>query len=173
MSELRVEEWRPIAGWSGYEVSNHGRVRRDGRFLKPVPVQQGRSDKYKPFYVSLSNGPRIKKFKIAELVLRQFVGLRPHGHWARHYDDDQSNNYLDNLSWGTPKQNGEDRARNGRSTPGSRNGNSVLTEDRVLKIRSEYVRQSKTHGLRALGEQYGCSLSTIHLILKRTIWTHV
>jgi hypothetical protein len=168
-----METWRTIPGWQAYQVSNQGRVRRGVRALKPIPVQSGASPDYKPLYVCLSRGWHDHpKFKVAHLVLEAFVGPRPAGYEARHLDDDQANNALSNLAWGTPKQNGDDRVKNGRSAPGSRNGNSVLTEDVVARIKAEYVRYSTTHGAKQLAKRYGCHHSTIHLIVKGATWKH-
>lgn len=47
-------------------------------------------------------------------VLETFVGLRPSGMYCLHWDDTRTNNHLNNLRWGTPKDNMTDAARNGR-----------------------------------------------------------
>lgn len=46
-------------------------------------------------------------------VLEAFVGPRPPGALGRHLDDDQTNNRLENLAWGTPAENVADAFTNG------------------------------------------------------------
>jgi hypothetical protein len=48
------------------------------------------------------------------LVLEAFVGPRPDGAYGLHWDDDPSNNRVENLRWGTPSENMYDKVRNGR-----------------------------------------------------------
>ncbi len=144
------EEWRTIQGWPKYAVSSLGKVKRlrsldaksryevPERVLVPVPVQSGADPSYRPLYVSLSNGGRASKFKIARLVLLTFRGppTKVGENCARHLDDDQGNNYLSNLEWGSNDYNAKDRVKNGKSCCGSKNGNSRLTEAAVQQIRS-------------------------------------
>jgi hypothetical protein len=47
------------------------------------------------------------------LLLEVFVGPRPNGFFACHKDDCRTNCSLENLYWGTPTQNGQDRGING------------------------------------------------------------
>ena len=45
-----IEEWRDVPGYEGlYEVSNWGRIRRNGKILKPAMMRNGylRVDLYK------------------------------------------------------------------------------------------------------------------------------
>jgi len=48
------------------------------------------------------------------LILEAFVGPRPEGMIACHWDDNPANNRLSNLRWATPSDNMFDRIRNGR-----------------------------------------------------------
>lgn len=53
--------------------------------------------------------------KIAVMVLETYVGLRPDGMVACHRDDNRENDTMENLYWGTPKQNTQDILRNGNN----------------------------------------------------------
>jgi hypothetical protein len=170
------EEWRKVDGWPNYEVSTFGRVRSKGfRILKLVGVQGGGSPNYRPLHVSLSSpGKQVWSVKVAVLVLLAFVGPPPFkGAHALHWDDDQGNNNLSNLRWGTSKDNASDRLRNGKSTRGELNGNSILTQAIVDKIKAEpYKRYSKTANLRTIAEKYGISLALVHTVISGSTWEY-
>ena len=103
------EEWRPVPGYEGrYEVSNLGRVRYSViRIVKPIPIKNG--------YLSVSmrdSEGKKKTHLIHRLVLSTFTGPCPEGLEARHLNDKNTDNRLDNLEWGTRLQNVKDRFRN-------------------------------------------------------------
>lgn len=104
-----TETWRAIPSFPLYEVSDEGRVRRGGRMLK----SSSRNGGYHEVVLSLGTRDTRKNRRLHHLVLEAFVAPKPEGQVGRHLDDNQNNNRLDNLSWGTQKQNAEDRLRNG------------------------------------------------------------
>jgi hypothetical protein len=69
------------------------------------------------------------------------------------------------LSWGTPKENSEDRVRDGTMTYGAQNSNARLTEQQVLEI------VSSTETLEVLSQEYGVSFTTIHAIRQGRSWS--
>ena len=90
----------------------------------------------------------------------------------------------DHLFLGTHQDNMDDMARKGRAASGKRhrahlhpdtirrgssNGNSRLTEDQVLEIRSLFPSKSA----RQLGAIYGVSRIMIRKILNREAWFHI
>lgn len=117
---LPSEEWKDIPGWEGrYQVSDHGNVRSlrtlvsgevTERLLTPRPLPKGH------LRVSLCKEGVCRDFPIHALVLEAFVGPRPEGAVTCHWDDDPTNNQLNNLRWGTASENLFDRVRNGRHT---------------------------------------------------------
>lgn len=116
-----MENWLPVPGFEGYEVSDLGRVRSvdrwivhtDGRrrFYRGQILKTGRHQNgYPTVYVK-----RMKRgFLVHHAVLNAFEGPCPEGLEARHYDDDPLNSARVNLAWGTRSQNQQDRLRNGR-----------------------------------------------------------
>jgi len=109
-----LEVWREIPGYEcRYLISDHGRIRsfaqsRRGRILRPVWT--GRY-----WQVTLYDGEKNRQHcRIHQLVLLAFEGPPPVlGMWGLHRDDNQKNNHLSNLYWGTSSQNAFDRVRNG------------------------------------------------------------
>ncbi len=73
------------------------------------------------------------------IVAETLIGPRPFGMQVCHNDGNPLNNHPSNLRWGTPKQNGEDKVRHGRSLPGEKNPFSKLTDSQVKEIKSCYT----------------------------------
>jgi len=64
------------------------------------------------------NGKR-KKWKVHKLIAELFLKKKPsRKHEIRHLDGNKSHNYLSNLSWGTRKDNANDREKHGRTSRG-------------------------------------------------------
>lgn len=121
-----MEEWRAVPGYDGvYEVSDMGGVRS----LPKVDAQGGRRklrvfkpskmDAWGHLGVKLRRDGVVKSRYVHQLVLEAFVGPRPDGAVACHWNDVPDDNRLSNLRWDTPAGNRADIIRNGRD-PGLR-----------------------------------------------------
>lgn len=118
------EKWCKIKGYEDhYEVSDHGRVRSIDRVVEHPTAgyvnRKGKEIKLKPhkdgyWVVTLHKDARRKNRMVHQLVLEAFVSERPEGCETRHLDGNPQNNYVGNLSWGTPKENSADIDRHGR-----------------------------------------------------------
>lgn len=107
-----AETWKAVPGFEGhYEVSDLGRLAslKHGkrRILKTPPVKRGY------LQCRLSKDGKGYQSRVHILVLLAFRGPRSTDHQTRHLDGNASNNRLDNLAWGTPKENAADTARHG------------------------------------------------------------
>ena len=109
-------EWRNIPGWEGdYKVSNSGEVRSYKRAhihgkphtLKQTVNTQGYS------CVSLSRNGKSYMHNVHSLVASAFLGPLPNGQEVRHLDGNRLNNLVDNLKYGTHKENQGDRLKHG------------------------------------------------------------
>ena len=164
-----LEQWLPVVGFDGYDVSNRGRVRswRDNRrtrtpyILKPQIIPDGYHR------VGLYRGDRQKSVFVAHLVAEAFIGPRPDGLIIRHLDGTRDNNRPENLKYGTHKENSADRARHGTTRFGENHGMALLTENDVRMIR-----QSKEQA-QPLADRLGVSKSTIYAARTRQNWRHV
>ena len=143
-------KWKPVPGVfsSRYEVSTLGHVRNKttGKILTPMMTGAKRPGG-QTAKVRFSTSPRVD-VSVADLVLACFVSKKPLGCVAMHRDDDKRNNAVNNLHWGTPKQNAVDMARKGRG------GNQKLTALQVVEIVKR--RKSGETG-RALASEFGVS----------------
>lgn len=181
-----AEEWRKIIGFTDYEVSSEGSVRRvvpDARnhacrALKPWIGNHGYEE------VNLATQGRIFKRLVHRLVCEAFNGPPPSDeHHVAHGDGTRRNNCADNLRWVTRSENMEDSRRHGtmalgprhgrttspeRTPRGEKHGHAKLTEQQVIEIRSDATATG-----RALAARYGVAPATICLIRSRKIWPHV
>jgi hypothetical protein len=172
-----TEQWASIPGWEGlYEVSDRGCVRsldkicgarnggkalRRGRVLSPV-VKAGRY-----LAVTLADRAHRKQHFVHDLVLLAFVGEKPSGMQACHFDDVYQNNVLANLRYGTPKENTADAVRNNKKPRGSAHGCAKLTEADVLTIRNTPLTN------REIARIYGIHPAHVYGIRTRKTWKHV
>lgn len=185
-----TEVWKTVADVDGYEVSDLGRVRSwimansTRRRTEPKVLRQ-QSDKDGYAQVNLRN--RTKK--VHHLVLKAFVGPRPDGMEASHNNGRRADNRLENLRWGTPKENNADKLVHGTVLTGDRSPSRV---NRHLMARGEAVYGSKlTAGqvrvismfaslapaerpsMRAIADTFGVGGSTVRDIWLGNRWRHV
>jgi hypothetical protein len=137
---MENEIWKPVKNivlkngtvWTfeGYDVSNYGRVRTykqkygqvsrsnvhaglNRPLLKTPTVINGRPDKrgYPQFCLSDTDKKR-HNVRAHVLVMQTFMGLPKEYEVVCHFDDVKTNNSLDNLRYGTKKENALDAKRN-------------------------------------------------------------
>lgn len=105
-----TELWKEIPGFDGYEASSMGSIRYLGKMIKPFLTGK----KKKPYLTILiyREGTRAQK-KVHRLVLKAFLGLPQKKQVGCHRDDNTFNNRIENLYWGTQKENVADSVRSG------------------------------------------------------------
>jgi hypothetical protein len=129
--------------------------------LKPNPQRSGHLN------VQLGKGDQRR---VHRLVLEPFVGPCPEGMQCRHLDDDPANNRVDNLYWGTPKQNAADRARHGGYPKGEKAMHAVLTDADVLEALAMRAAGKRTG---EIARWFGVGHTTIKQIFRGERWSHV
>lgn len=202
--------WKQVVGFEGlYEISDTGTVRSlsrrvptkgngtrivRGRILNPAPDRNG--------YIRVQlfkNGVCVRAMA-HRLVLEAFVGPCPEGCEACHGNGIPADNRIENLRWGTAKDNASDRyAHHGsyvgknhmahrdperyrrvfqskaaaHAPRGEKHGCCKLSAVKVHKIRSSYRPRHPQFGGAALARAYGVSKSCVRAIVTRKIWAHV
>lgn len=117
------EVWKPVVGYEGYyEVSSIGSVRsvtrtlphkgtgkafRRGMVLRQRIAQNG----YR--VVGLNKDNKKKILRVHRMVAEAHLSPSDNP-WVCHADGDQLNNTVENLYWGTPTDNAQDRIKHGR-----------------------------------------------------------
>ena len=126
---MMAEQWRDVAGFPGYRISDAGRVAGPrGHIIRGDGVRGYTR-------VTLCGETRERRL-VHHLVLEAFAGARPTGAIARHLSGDHSDNRAVNLAWGTPAENAADRERHGRTARGESNGSAKLSDAQIAQIRA-------------------------------------
>jgi len=160
-------EWRDVPGHPGYRVSSCGEVvslKRGNRVLRPSVDGGG----YRQ--ASLWNDGVGSTVKVHRLVLSAFVGPRPSGCVTRHLNGDKTDNRIENLRWGTQKENVEDTRRHGTLRFGERHMRAKMTEEDVLTAKAL---NAGGMSMMALSRKYGVHYATMECAIKGRTWKHL
>lgn len=106
------EEWLPVDGWENYMVSNMGRVKRVGKY-STGKIRKGSVGNHGYPRVSF-NKPAVQEDEnMHRLVLKTFQPLDCYeGMQVRHKNHNKLDCRLENLEWGTDKENKKDTYNN-------------------------------------------------------------
>lgn len=109
------EVWRPVKGYTGYECSNYGRVRKTGasvdlRFVSGYGMRR----------VTLRKGDDYVQVVVADIILTAFVCEKPAGMKAYVIDGNYENLALPNLKWVKRKRDKYVRNKKIKSTQSER-----------------------------------------------------
>lgn len=178
-----MEEWKDIEGYSGYQVSNMGRVkslvkayRREEIILKGSPNTTGY------ILVQLYPVPRQRKSLLVHRLVMMTFQPNPvmDELEVNHKDLDVTNNKMSNLEWVTEKENKDHYLASDKFKTAVRDNMpkgedqhlSKLTSEQVIEIRRLYA--ANEHGTRKkLREAYGVSEGCIRNILDGDTWKHL
>lgn len=130
------EIWKQIP-YSTYEASSLGRIRncKNGKIQEPNVGADGY------LFVGIRFLDKKHSKKVHQLVCMAFNGLKPAGaQCVRHLDGNRLNNRLENLRWGTSKENAADTILHGRQVAGFDHPNMKITKEEAIEIRSAYLR---------------------------------
>ena len=154
-----------------YEVSTTGVVTRNGKIIK-THLSAGY-----PAYNEYINGKK-RNVRVHRQVAETYIPNPLNKPCVNHIDGNKLNNDVSNLEWVTHSENMTHAYKMGlndyQRTRKTKNNVSIrkITMTQANEIRSKYVYGSRTHGVRALGREYGLSLKAILSILKGKTYTH-
>lgn len=90
-----MEQWRKIAGYENYSVSNYGRVRNDNT----NKVFEGKKQNTGYIDIVLCHNGVRKHFLVHRLVATAFVPNPNNYPIVNHKDENKTNNNIGNLEW--------------------------------------------------------------------------
>jgi hypothetical protein len=173
------ETWKKVIGFSNYEVSNTGKVRSidsirinslghkrfiRGKELKPFIDKDG----YYKFLLYKSDGTGWKTRKsiaVHRIMALSFMNnAEKYNNVIRHLDGNPSNNNLNNLKWGTAKENYQDMLDHGTRVIkiGCDSKLSKLKQNDIIDIKNLKGKCTQ----KEVAEKYNVSRITIY-----RIWT--
>lgn len=181
-----MPEHQAIPDFAGYTITSDGVVwswiwnKRNRVFKLAESPREVKSIEHKGTcyrFVWLARNGRYVKRYVHRLVLLSFVGPCPKGQNTRHLDGSRSNNKLDNLKWGTPKEQAEDRNRHGTSAlgttridiQGQRHHQAKLTDTQAIEIFTLKGRQP----CQELAQRFGVGIHTVYNIWAKRQWVHI
>lgn len=170
-------EYRLVPGFPAYRVGDDGSVwsrfkhvwgdytlGSEWRRLRATRVRAGRTDGSQRLQVTLRRDHKSHKFLVHTLVLTAFVGSRPKGMGCCHFPDrNPLNCRLENLRWGTQKDNAQDQRKHGTIPGGELHHNAKLSNADVEKIRSLGGTMSQSK----IASMFGVHQAYISTILRR------
>jgi hypothetical protein len=172
-------EYRDVAGFPGYRVGSDGSVwsrwartgvcRNTRVYLSEHWHRLSPSIKGRYSVILRRNGESHSK-RVYRLVLEAFSGPCPPGLEACHKDDDQTNNFLSNLYWGTHESNCADRSRNGKHKIGSRSPLAKHDEKTIARAKGLLA---SGYSVKAIVSVTGVSRGIVNHLKKGNGWAHV
>lgn len=154
---------RAVDGFPAYEITTEGRVFSThgavARELNPSTDAKG--------YLGLTicaEGRRRRKVRIHRLVAETFIPNPLGLPCVRHLDGNPVNNRVDNLAWGTYRDNEADKLQHG--TWDLRRNGKLSARDREIARRLQGLSVPQ----KVIAEALGVSRSTITRLVNGTIW---
>lgn len=179
---MEQEIWKDVVGYEGlYKVSNYSKVKSldkyvkycngKTRFYSSCILRPGNSHGY--YTVSLTKKKIKKSHHIQILCLEAFICIRPFGMFGLHNDGNPSNNYIENLRWGTRSDNSKDAIKHGTFNFGKGENHqlSKLKEKQVIEIK-KHLLEAKLNQ-REIAELFNIKSKQISKIKTGVRWGHV
>lgn len=155
---MEEEIWKDIKGFSGYEVSNWGRVRnkKTQAFMSPVLNNNG----YMVIQLRRNYKPHLRL--VHRLVAQAFCERL----MVNHIDGNRRNNMAHNLEWVTPYGNAVHAAQMDRMStiPARQSKRCKLKIEQIIEARQMWL-QGRSH--KEIGEHFSVSGSTISRALSK------
>lgn len=189
--ESQIEFWRPIRGFTGYDVSSFGRVRSrlkqlsDGRrFWTEIMAESQQiltpSPNVRDGYMQVGMRTKSRARGQAVLTVHRLVALaflpnKANLPQVNHRNGIKADNRLDNIEWSTRSSNILHAYSLGLNTPrsGLLNGMSKFTAAQVREIRQLARRDKGTGNGQRLAVKFNCSRSQINRIARRITYKNV
>lgn len=98
-AKITKEKWLPVSWANNYFISNHGRVRKNKKFINISCTS------YAYPVVSITLNGFTKAIKVASLVAEAFIPNPDNKPMINHIDCNKKNSHVSNLEWVTASEN--------------------------------------------------------------------
>ncbi|WP_417315730.1 HNH endonuclease [Cycloclasticus pugetii] len=121
--------------------------------------------------VNVNGATERHRRTVHRLVLLAFRGEPndPSNH-GRHLNGNRLDNRIDNLAWGSPRDNASDAIRHGTLGVGMRSRRRKLTEAEVIEIKS---RRADGESVITIARDFGVHRTYIYQLMNRRCWPNV
>lgn len=157
------EIWLPIPDCDGYFASNYGRVKNE----KTGVIYKGHVDNKGYIRISIIENSVRKYRNISRLVCAAFNG-KNNEKMVLHINGNPADNRIENLRYGTAKENYTDAVRHGTNSKGLIHGIAKLKPNEIKTIREEYAAGGITY--KQIGDKYGVTACAIFRVIKKDNW---
>ena len=166
---IENEVWKPLI-YNGLEVercqvSNLGRVQRNGNILRPQKDHKGYHIVSIKSPVILGNKQPVLGVRVHRAVMCSFKGLDLDRPDVNHKNTIKTDNRIENLEWCTPQENVLHAMSNGLHDM-----NRKLTDNQVRDIRNKY---KVNNSLIKLAKEYNVSYTTIFKVVNNIFYKWV
>lgn len=158
----------------GYFVNKQGSIYslRAGRLLKPIDGGRGY------FMVTFREGKKTKTVQIHRAVACAWIGPKPFpSAQIRHLNGIKADNRLENLAWGTPKENCQDRILHGVQARGERHGMASLSEGDarrlIAMVEFRWWGSRRISNALHLSKIFRLDISHTRKIIRGLMWGHL
>jgi hypothetical protein len=138
------------------------------RHLKVLQPQM--HGKYLGINIADANGKRKTRY-IHRLMLESWDRPANLKEQCRHLDGNKFNNRLNNLAWGSAKENAKDKELHGTVFFGEKNPMAVLNKDIVLRMRD--IRLSSQKSYKEIGQYFNVSTMTAFRAITGQSWSNL
>lgn len=151
--KLRIKNRSPKLGGFIHIQTDSWKIRKEHK----------NHDGYKQLSMTCFDGKRRKTLASHALIAEAFHGQKPAGMQVRHLNGDGSDNRACNITWGTAKENADDKKRHGTQA-------SAAKKLDWGKVR--VIRRAKRKGVKTsvIAKRFNLTVATVNKINRQETW---
>ena len=164
MEDFETEQWRAVEGYPEYEVSNLGRVRKNGKLTPLHRVGKGY------LRTTLQKDGKQKQDYIHRIVAKAFIPNPENKPTVNHIDGDKNNNRVSNLEWATYLENNLHAIKNNLHKHYTRVVKQYDLQGKLIATYHSILEASKATGINTSG--IGGTCRGIHKTAGGYVWRY-
>lgn len=178
---MENEEWRELTGYKNYQISNLGRIRSLAKVVRPSNPYLSKGKMLSQYYndsgylcVGISLHRKTHPERIHRLMAQAFIPNPSSLPCVLHINGIRDDNRLDNLYWGTKKDNAEDAIKHG-TFQGFKNKGKIIKSTRLNESQAKMIKNALFYNAipKELAKIFRVNIETIKRIKKCHTWKHI